>query len=93
LFTAFLSLVYRFPLPCLTPSSPLFTAFLSPVYRLPLPCLPPSSPLFCLEMFLFSTLSFGREQLTWSKLGLGRVAKFGFGLLSGAAKVFRAGSV
>ena len=33
------------------------------------------------------------EQLTWSKLRLGLVAKFGFRIFSGVAKEFRAGSM
>ena len=42
---------------------------------------------------LDNTLVCSSEQLTWLKLRLGLVAKFGFGVFSGAAKGFRAGSV
>jgi len=41
-------------------------------------------------VFLVDTLVWSSEQLTWSKLRLGRVAKFGFGVFSGVAKGFRA---
>jgi hypothetical protein len=56
----------------------------------PLPVLPSLGP----ENFLLvNTLVWSSEQLTWSILLLGLVAKFGFGLFSGTVKGFRAGSV
>ena len=62
-------------------------------------------PIKCLALFLSTvlpylspetvllsdTLVWTSEQLTWSKLGLRLVAKFGFGVLRFAAKGFRAG--
>ena len=58
---------------------------------LPLPC---SALLGGLKSVrLVNTLVWSSGQLTWSKLRLGLVAKFGFGVFSGAAKGFRAGCV